>query len=631
MLLPTGKGNDAVLQGLAQAQGVPYAETIIQVTALDRGVGFPEVAVECQLGTAVDLAVERVTQFAGFCIDSQLTIYLSLRIVPDQPIAGLDLGTTDTHQLPTIAHGESDAVEMREHDRTGLPEYQYNAVLKAGIGQDLWLVLPVGLVLLHIVKNKAGQGSFITSGGRHTAKGMEQLHRQREYRPKLGQSPYFSRPVYLAQLLSGQWFGSDLYSYSMLRSLLCVYLGLLLLALPGQAQTLDTFRIPPPMQTVALDSVGVLPSAIDTKGWLLLDKDIQLELDGAVRNIYNFKYDRAEKQFRSLRRRYPNHPMPYFLLGLSTWWKIIPTQFQTLQYDKLFLAYMDTAVTKAQKMYDADNANYEASFFLSAAYGFDARLHAERHDWRKATVSSRRSLNYLKKSQEANGLSPEFQFGQALFNYYAVWIPDNYPLLKPVLLFFPRGDKALGMQQLRSVANNGFYTATEARVFLMRILKNEENNAEEAMPVARYLATTYPDNGYFQRYYAYLAYDQGEFSDCERVSREILDKINRGLPGYEGTSGRYASYFLGYLMQNRYRDYAKAKDYYQRCIVFSESTGDTSGGFYLFANANLARLAVKDKDTAAAQRYFAVVVDKADRKSELYKEAKIWLKKNSKA
>jgi len=197
-----------------------------------------------------------------------------------------------------------------------------------------------------------------------------------------------------------------------------------------------------------------------------------------------------------------------------------------------------------------------------------------------------------------------------------------------VLLFFPKGDKKLGLQQLRNVAANGFYTATEAKVFLMRILKNEENNAEEALPVAKQLAATYPDNGFFQRFYALLAYDQGEFTDCERVSREILDKINKGMPGYEAISGRYASYFLGYLMQARYRDLAKAKDYFQRCIVFSESTGDIDGGFYLFATANLARIAAKEKDLVTARRYFNVVADKATRKSDMYKEAKAWLRKN---
>ncbi|GAB2776019.1 tetratricopeptide (TPR) repeat protein [Hymenobacter luteus] len=404
---------------------------------------------------------------------------------------------------------------------------------------------------------------------------------------------------------------------------------LLLLPLAVWAQQPDTARpapLPDSVRQVQLENIDVAPGAIDTKSWLLLDKDIQTELEGAVFNLYNFKYDKAERQFRSLRRRYPNHPMPYFLMGLSTWWKIMPSNIANTQYDKIFFAYMDTAVTKGEAMYRADSRNYEACFFLAASYGFDARLHAERHDWRKATVGAKRSLDYLDKSKEANGLSPEFLFGQALFNYYAVWIPDNYPLLKPVLLFFPKGNKKLGLQQLRNVADNGFYVGPEARVFLMRILMNEEDKPEEAMPIARYLATTYPDNGYLQRIYANACFRQGEFRECERVSRDILDKLNRGLPGYEANSGRYATYFLGYLMQNRYKDLAKAKEYYQRCIVFAETNGETKYGFYVFANLALARLADRGKDAAAARRYYSVVLDKSDHNSEQYKEAKAYLK-----
>ncbi len=412
------------------------------------------------------------------------------------------------------------------------------------------------------------------------------------------------------------------------RLLAAALLGLVLLLNqhPGQAQGTDTLRPVPPMRTVEIDNVDVLPAAIDTKGWLLLDKDIQLELEGAVQNLYNFKYDKAEKQFRSLRRRYPQHPMPYFLMGLSTWWKIMPTNFGSKQYDNIFYAYMDTAITKAERLYKTDDKNYEASFFLSASYGFTARLHAERRDWRKATVSSKRSLDFLDKSKEANGLSPEFLFGQALFNYYAVWIPNNYPLLKPVLLFFPKGNKQLGLSQLRTVATTGFYTSTEAKVFLMKILNNEENKAAEALPVARKLALDYPDNAYFQRFYALLAFHQSEFVDCERVSKQILTNLNQGMPGYEGVSGRYATYFLGFFMENKYRDLAKAKDYYQRCIVFSESTGDTKGGFYLFAHTNLARMAAREKDVESARRYYSVVAEKADRKAEQAREAKAYLK-----
>ncbi|MBT9393186.1 tol-pal system protein YbgF [Hymenobacter sp. NST-14] len=395
---------------------------------------------------------------------------------------------------------------------------------------------------------------------------------------------------------------------------------LVLLSLGARAQRPDTTRI-------QLSNVDVAPAAVDISGWLLLDKDIQTELEGAVYNIYNFQHDKAERQFRSLRRRYPNHPMPYFLLGLTTWWKIMPSNITSEQYDKVFLAYMDTAITKGERLYKDDNENYEASFFLSAAYGFSARLHSERHNWSKATFASKNSLRYLNKSQEANGLSPEFLFGQALINYYAPWIADNYPLLRPVLIFFPKGNKKLGLQQLRNVAANGFYTAPEARVFLMKILYNEENNPAEALPLARSMATKYPDNGYLQRFYALMCFQAGESRECERVSREILDKINRGLPGYEAISGRYATFFLGNLMQNQYKDLDKARDYYQRCVVFSESTGDTKQGFYLYSVLNLARIADKSKDVATASRYYKEVQDKAERKSDAFNEAKAYLKK----
>ncbi len=347
-----------------------------------------------------------------------------------------------------------------------------------------------------------------------------------------------------------------------------------------------------------------------------------------MHNLYNFKFDKAEKQFRSLRRRYPEHPMPYFLLGLSTWWKILPTNMQEKKYDKMLYAYMDTAITYGEKLYKADNKNYEACFFLSAAYGFDARLNAERSNWRKATVSSKRALDYLAKSREANGLSADFLLGEALMNYYAVWISENYPLLRPVLLFFPKGNQKLGLQQLRTVADNGFYTGMEAKFFLMKILLNEEDNPAQCLPVARYLATTYPDNGYFQRIYALTCFREQQNQECERVSRDILAKLNRGMPGYEGVSGKYATYMLGSLMQLRYKDQAKAKDYYERCIVFAEAAGETTVGFYVYANQSLAQMAAAQRDIKTALRYYSVVRDKADRKSESYREATAYYKKH---
>lgn len=305
----------------------------------------------------------------------------------------------------------------------------------------------------------------------------------------------------------------------------------------------------------------------------------------------------------------------------------MPSNARSTQYDRTFFAYLDTAITKAQRLYDADPANYEASFFLSAAYGFDARLHAERSDWRKATVSSKRALTYLQKSRAANGLSPEFTFGEGLFNYYAGWIAEEYPWLRPVLLFFPKGDHDRGLAQLSTAARQGFYTGTEARFFRMRILGSErENKTEEALLAARSLAQDYPDNTVFARSYATHAFAEGDFTECEHISRTILAKLGQGLPGYEAASGRVAAYYLAYLLQNRYRDPVLAADYYRRCLVFSE-TAQLTTGYYLFANAALARLAAQQQDVAAACRYYATVVDKGGKHTPSYAEARAYLRR----
>ncbi len=407
-------------------------------------------------------------------------------------------------------------------------------------------------------------------------------------------------------------------------------LGAFLLAFAapaGWAQRIDSARAVPPLPTVALDSVAVAPQALDTKGWLLLNPDIKTELDGAVHNLYNFQFDKAERQFRSLKLRYPQLPMPYFLLGLSTWWKIMPSNAQSTQYDRVFFAYLDTAIVKAQRLYDADHQNYEATFFLAAAYGFDARLHAERNDWRKATVSSKRSLTYLQKSRAANGLSPEFAFGEGLFNYYSVWMADEYPWLRPVLLLFPKGNRETGLAQLNTAARQGFYTGTEARYFQMRILGSaREHQPAAALAAARSLAQDFPDNACFARSYAAHAFSEGDFAACEQISRDILDKLNQGRAGYEASSGRVAAYYLGWLLQTQHHDPVQAADYYRRCIVFSETLGQTTG-YYVFAHAALGQLAAQQQDIPAACRYYAVVLDKADKHEARYAEAQAYLRR----
>lgn len=365
----------------------------------------------------------------------------------------------------------------------------------------------------------------------------------------------------------------------------------------------------------------------DTTIILISSITIQLEATEALNDLYNFKFEKAERQFHWFKQKYAWHPLPYFLLGLSEWWKIMPN-LDNRDHDDRFLAYMDSTIRVAENLHKRyPSYRIEAAFFMAAAYGFKGRLYSEeeRREWRKAAIAGKHALHYLEECKEKDYLSPELLFGDALYNYFSVWVRENYPALKPLLWFFPKGDKELGLKQLREVSFNAFYTRTEAMVWLMRIYNSYEGKNEQALQLAEYLHQTYPDNPYFHRYYARMLYTRGMSTEMERESKAILARIDSGHVGYEATSGRYASFYLGQQAEFR-RNKDEAKGYYLLTKRFAEQSGAIESGYYLYSLIALGEIATQQGDKALARKYFQEVKKKAGRKDEAFKDAKRRLK-----
>jgi len=231
-----------------------------------------------------------------------------------------------------------------------------------------------------------------------------------------------------------------------------------------------------------------------SKGMLLLTSEVQIEATSAINQMYNFKFPEAEREFNYLKVKYPNHPLPDFLLGLMQWWRIVPNTGNEV-YDDRLIEYMDSSIDKAEKIWD-ETENPEAAFFMAAAYGFKGRLHAERKNWTRATLAAKNALKYLEYSREFADFSPELMFGDGLYNYYYHFIKQNFPLLRPVLWLFPKANKLMGIQQLEKVSYQAFYTRTEARYFLLQIY-GMENMSDKAYDMAKYTHENFPDNPFF--------------------------------------------------------------------------------------------------------------------------------------
>ncbi|PZX52416.1 hypothetical protein LV84_03422 [Algoriphagus ratkowskyi] len=374
-------------------------------------------------------------------------------------------------------------------------------------------------------------------------------------------------------------------------------------------------------QETAADSMIFVPSK-----YLLLDRGLQFRITKSINSMYNYDFPAAERDFAVLALQYPNHPLPEFLVALGYWWRI-EVDVTNEKYDATFVKYLDRSISKAEVMYDEDETNKEAAFFLAAGYGFQSRLYSERRSWTKAAFAGKSALKYMNLSRGEEEFNPELLLGDALFNYFSEWIPENYPLMRPVMALFPKGNKALGLQQLEQVANNAFYTRVEAQYFLFRLYASEENEPYKALQISEYLHSKYPNNPYFHRSYARHLYTVGRWTESIQQSEEILERIDEKMTGYESNSGRYAAFYIAQYNE-RLGNRAEAKKHYLKTLSFGEESESQESGYYLYSLLQLGKIATDENNKPLAKKYFKEVKKYAKRKHPTHQEARDFIKKN---
>ncbi len=379
---------------------------------------------------------------------------------------------------------------------------------------------------------------------------------------------------------------------------------------------------------LGMSLLGYAKEPTDSTKLLLSELRVQIDATAAINAMYNFDFEESARLYRELRFRYPDHPLSFFLSGLNIWWRIMPNE-ENERYDKQFLYYMDTTIAIAEPMLENEDTRTEAAFFLAAAYGFKGRLYSNRSSWGKAASAGKSALDNIEISKKESYLSPELLFGEALYNFYSVWIPENYSFLKPIMMFFPEGDKELGLEQLKEVSSFAFYTRIEGQVFLMRILASEYNDYSEALRIAEYLHNTYPNNPVFHRYYVRYLYSVHQYSRVESEAKLLLSRIDLGMVGYEATSGRYAAFFLGQFYESK-NELDSANFYYKRAVQFGEENEAFETGYFLYSLLGLGRIADKRGDKSASKAYLKQIKKYAKRKNPAHKAAREYLKKKSK-
>lgn len=302
-----------------------------------------------------------------------------------------------------------------------------------------------------------------------------------------------------------------------------------------------------------------------------------------INEVYDLRFEDATQDFHELAALRPYDPAGPFFLAMVDWWRIC-IDIDNTQYDERFYAELDKVIAMCDSLLERNPNDVNAIFFKGGSIGFKGRLKFHRNDFLAAANAGRLALPLVREAAELDPQNYDILLGTGMYDYFAEVIPQEYPYLKPLLLFIPSGDKKKGLEELTLAAEKGKYASVETWYFLMQIYFYYEKDFQKALAIAQQLTRRFPDNVIFERYLGRCESVIGDWNAAQTVFEDIAKRAREGRRGYSANAEREAEYYIGMGLMNS-RNYDEALRHFFRCDELSR-TLDTKepSGFMVMAN-----------------------------------------------
>ncbi|WP_353717693.1 hypothetical protein [Dyadobacter sp. 676] len=209
--------------------------------------------------------------------------------------------------------------------------------------------------------------------------------------------------------------------------------------------------------------------------------------------------------------------------------------------------------------------------------------------------------------------NPEFYFTSGMYNYYVEVYPEEHPIVKPLLVFFKNGDKALGLKQIDTATKVGTITRAESCYYISHIYLKYETKPEKAVFYMDKLVSQYPRNPIFLMKHIEAQLLSGKYNEAE----EGIQSLRKHNAGFYPVAWRT---FQGILEEKGMKNDAAAQREYLAALKTPHDDQYTKE-YHAFAYAGLARISARAGNKARAKEYYKKCLGKAEYRS-VVREAK---------
>lgn len=190
-------------------------------------------------------------------------------------------------------------------------------------------------------------------------------------------------------------------------------------------------------------------------------------------------------------------------------------------YNSLCKKEADQIIKKLSKKKDLTD---DEVFYLVSAKAIVLKIQLERKHFLKVAKEFKSIMKQLVYAKN-NHTNTRLKLVAGMYNYHIVQAGLDHPIVSPILLLFPSGNKKTGISLLKQCTRtNDNYSKISALIFLSNIYSNNENDFQKAQYYHLQLIKRYPANVHWLKNYIFTLRKFKKFEEA-KIQKERLVKL----------------------------------------------------------------------------------------------------------
>jgi tetratricopeptide (TPR) repeat protein len=308
------------------------------------------------------------------------------------------------------------------------------------------------------------------------------------------------------------------------------------------------------------------------------------DIKNGVDYIYNYEFAKAEKIYEMLIRERPDHPSVPLFHAMMLYWEYFPLTHSSAK-SREFVSSLETGIDITEKTLKINENNTEGIFFNMIARLMLMQYYADNEMTKKIFPHISPAYKMASKGFMLKEELNEFYYSTGIYNYYREEYPEAHPGFKPIALFFPKGNKKLGLQQIDYAGEHTVFLSVEAFSYLVFIYMYYENNYATALEYAKKLNKRFPDNPLYLSYCIQLLLILKQYEEADYYINELWTYAKEN---------RYFEllYLLyrGVIEEKKNKNFNLSEELYTKSLLISKDYGAIANEQSSFAYFGLSRI-----------------------------------------